>query len=92
MKEDLSELFKALSCQWRIDILKALAEKPRCMCELESDFPIDKTTLSRHIKILVQIGLVDYRKNGTRKDLSLSSEKIKKLLDTSESLFVELKK
>lgn len=92
MSEDLSELFKALSCQWRVDILKSLAEKPRCMCELESDFPIDKTTLSRHIKILVQNGLIDYKKNGTRKDLSLSNEKIKKLLSTSEELYEEIKK
>ena len=87
MKRETSELFKALSCQWRIDILKAFAEKPRCMCELESEFPIEKTTLSRHIKLLVQIGLIDFKKNGTRKDLSLSKPEIIELLKISEQLY-----
>lgn len=73
---NLIKIFKALSCEWRIKILEELSKESSCSCDLEKHFPIDKTTLSRHIKILVDIGLVKQTKNGNRKELSISDKEI----------------
>ncbi|MFO7881539.1 MAG: metalloregulator ArsR/SmtB family transcription factor, partial [Kosmotogaceae bacterium] len=73
---DLVTIFKALSCKWRIKIIEELSKEARCSCEIEELFPIDKTTLSRHIKILVDAGLVKETRNGIRKDLSIQDDEI----------------
>lgn len=83
--KDVSDLFKALSSPWRIQILKKLHQKgTMCMCELEPAFPIDKTTLSRHIQLLVRCGLVREEKNGTRKELTLVDSKLMVLIEAAE--------
>jgi len=73
---DIITIFKALSCKWRIKLLEELSKEVRCSCELENLFPIDKSTLSRHIKILVDAGLIEETRNGTRKELNVSHKKI----------------
>ncbi len=69
-------IYKALSCNWRIRLLEELSGSTKCSCELDHLFPVDKTTLSRHIKMLVDCGLLKETKNGTRKELSISDERI----------------
>jgi len=55
------------------------------MCELEPAFPIDKTTLSRHIQLLVRCGLVQEEKNGTRKELTLVDQDLFDLIESAEA-------
>lgn len=75
MKREIA-IFKALSCNWRLKLLDELSKEIRCSCELDHLFPVDKTTLSRHIKLLVDAGLVRETKTGTRKELSICDERI----------------
>jgi len=82
---DVSDLFKALSSPWRVQILKRLHQGTLCMCELEPAFPIDKTTLSRHIQLLVRCGLVQEEKNGTRKELTLVDQDLFDLIESAEA-------
>ena len=57
-------VFKALSDENRIRILKLLRDGEKCACKLLEDLNISQPTLSHHMKILCDSGLVTGRKEG----------------------------
>lgn len=58
------KIMKALSDPNRVKILKLLQHKSdMCVCELKSLLQIAQPTVSKHLKILEEAGLVDYRKD-----------------------------
>ena len=46
-------------------MLDALAEKERCVCELTELVGADQSTVSRHLAVLRNVGLVEDRKEGS---------------------------
>jgi ArsR family transcriptional regulator, arsenate/arsenite/antimonite-responsive transcriptional repressor len=61
---DLVNKLKALSEANRFRICMMLLEKPLCVCELLSVLDIAGGTLSNHLRILKNSGLIDQRKDG----------------------------
>ena len=61
---DLVRLFKALGDESRLRILKALAARTFCVCDLARTLGISQPTLSHHLKILRDAGLVIGEKEG----------------------------
>ncbi len=55
-------IFKALSDENRIRILKMLHSGEKCACKLLEELNISQPTLSHHMKILCDAGLVTGRK------------------------------
>lgn len=84
--EKMIKIFKALSCEWRIEILKRVNEKCICMCELDKEFDIDKTTISRHIKALKDAGLIVIERDGVRKNLKLKDNRILDIINLVEKI------
>lgn len=58
------KVMKALSDPNRVKIVKMLQHKMMCVCELQGALGISQPTVSKHLKILEEAGLVDYRKDG----------------------------
>lgn len=58
------KVMKALSDQNRVKIVKMLQHKTMCVCELRAALEISQPNASKHLKILEEAGLVDYRKDG----------------------------
>lgn len=58
------KVMKALSDTNRVKIIKLLNQKIMCVCELQGALGIAQPTVSKHLKILEEAGLVDYRKDG----------------------------
>jgi len=52
------KVVKAISDQNRVKILKMLQHKIMCVCELKSALGIAQPTVSKHLKILEEAGLV----------------------------------
>ncbi len=59
-------LFKALSHPVRVQILDILSryEGQVCVCDLESQFDLSQPTISHHLKVLRQAGLVIAEQRG----------------------------
>ncbi len=57
-------LTKALSDESRVRALLALREGERCVCELIELLDLAPSTVSKHMSILSQAGLVECRKEG----------------------------
>ena len=72
-REDARKI-KALADENRLAILMSLQQKEKCACYLLEELNISQSTLSHHMKLLCDSGLVDYRKEGKWMHYSLSRE------------------
>lgn len=58
-------VFKALSDETRLKIVEMLSCGEMCACDILESFQITQPTLSYHMKILTDCGLVESRKDGS---------------------------
>ena len=57
-------VMKALSDPSRVKILKMLQNRVMCVCEIKEALGLAQPTVSRHLKVLENAGLVGYKKDG----------------------------
>ncbi|MFC1869303.1 ArsR/SmtB family transcription factor [Thermodesulfobacteriota bacterium] len=62
--KDFMKVMKALSDPNRIKILKMLQQRKLCVCELQSALKVAQPTVSKHLKLLEDAGLVTSEKDG----------------------------
>ena len=65
-------IFKALADESRLEIMLLLMDGERCACQLLDALKIGQSTLSHHMRILCESGLVGMRKAGKWVHYSLS--------------------
>ena len=61
-----SRLFAALSDPARLRILELLDQHQICVCELAPKLKLSQPTVSYHVRLLSEAGLVTTRKEGTK--------------------------
>lgn len=61
---DLVKIFKALSDQNRLLILKLLQVRPLCVCEITDVLGLATSTVSKHLSILRDAGFIEDQKDG----------------------------
>lgn len=67
-------IFKAFCDENRIRILQLLQDGEKCACKLLEEMNITQPTLSHHMKILCDSGIVEGRKEGKWTHYSISKE------------------
>jgi DNA-binding transcriptional ArsR family regulator len=78
--EALARRLKAISDPTRLAILDALRSGPRTVTELATAFSLAQPTVSNHVKILREAGLVADQREGTRRNLVVRPEAVEELL------------
>jgi ArsR family transcriptional regulator, arsenate/arsenite/antimonite-responsive transcriptional repressor len=66
--ERLAPLLKALADPVRLRLLSlvaAHADHEACVCDLNDAFDLSQPTISHHLKVLHEVGLLDRTKRGT---------------------------
>ena len=71
--DSLSKIFKALGDKNRLRIVKMLQLKPLCVCEITSVLNLATSTVSKHLSILREAGLIKDKKDGKWVDYYLSN-------------------
>ena len=71
MKEFI-KVVKALSDPNRVKLLKMLQKRTMCVCEIQAALGIAQPTVSKHLKILEDAGLVGREKEGLWVNYSLT--------------------
>ena len=71
---DAALIFKALSDETRLKIVDMLSCEELCACNILETFNITQPTLSYHMKILTECGLVKSRKEGQWTRYSLNGD------------------
>lgn len=79
-------IFKAFCDENRIKILQLLKGGEKCACMLLEEMNITQPTLSHHMKILCDSGIVIGRKEGKWMHYSISADGIEKAQDYLISL------
>ena len=74
--EKCSRMMKALGDDTRIRIFDMLSQDELCACKILEEFSITQPTLSYHMKILSDSGLVDGRKDGVWMKYSVNKENL----------------
>jgi ArsR family transcriptional regulator, arsenate/arsenite/antimonite-responsive transcriptional repressor len=84
---ELAALAKAISHPVRIRILRLLAQDPGCMCAvLFEQIPLAQSTVSQHLKVLKEAGLVEGEVDLPRICYCAKTEKLARLKELVSSL------
>jgi ArsR family transcriptional regulator len=90
---DLSRYAAALAHPARIAILKTLAKRHECVCgEIVEVLPLAQSTISQHLKVLKDVGLIQGEIDGPRSCYCLNHKAVKKLSDLFHKLLNEMPK
>ena len=81
-----AEILSALAHPNRIRILEYLRKDVRCNCELAPALELEQSNLSRHLKILVQSGILVSWKDGLRVNFKVADDRIFRILDSVTTL------
>lgn len=80
------ELLKALADETRLKILKLLGDEEKCQCDIIPAMGKSQSTISQHLQILINSGVLDYRKEGQRSLYKLKDERIRKIIELIGSI------
>ena len=75
------EVFEAVAQPKRREILRLLAGRELSAGEIASHFDVTQPAISQHLKVLKEVGLVNERREGTRRVLSVRPEGLAELND-----------
>ena len=85
MKSNLAELkgniLNALGHPNRIRIVEFLKGGPKCACEIAPYLNLEQSNLSRHMKLLIQTGIVHNWKDGKKVMYEIPDKNVFKILD-----------
>ncbi len=83
-----AQMFKALSDENRLCILRLLQNRKQCACVLLEQLSISQSTLSHHMKILVESGLVTCSKEGKWTHYAIAAPGVVQLQTLISTLFM----
>ncbi len=73
-EKKIAVIFKAFCDENRIRIIKSLRSGEKCACRLLEEIDVTQPTLSHHMKILCEAGIVVGRKEGKWTHYSISQK------------------
>lgn len=82
----VAAMFKAFCDENRLRILQMLQSGERCACHLLEEMQITQPTLSHHMKILCDAGIVVGRKEGKWMYYSISDEGMETVRECLEQI------
>jgi ArsR family transcriptional regulator, lead/cadmium/zinc/bismuth-responsive transcriptional repressor len=78
----VSQIFKALADDTRVKIAFALSEEEElCVCDVANIVGCTTATASHHLRLLRNLGLAKYRKEGKLVFYSLDDDHVKQLIE-----------
>lgn len=78
--ERIAELFKAFADTTRVQILSNLVERELCVTEISEAVELSQSAVSHQLRILKQMHLVKYRREGKNLWYSLADDHVKTIL------------
>lgn len=77
---ELSEFFKVFGDSTRIKILYVLSQSEMCVCDIATLLQMGQSAISHQLRILKQMRLVKFRRDGKTVFYSLSDDHIQTIL------------
>ncbi len=64
VQEQKATILKGIAHPVRLSIVETLSEREMCVCEIAERFSCDRTTISKHLALLRDLGILGSRKEG----------------------------
>jgi len=64
--EKQAEIAKAIAHPLRIAIVNFLKDGEQCVCDIAQHIRAERSNVSRHLSLMVNAGLLEYRKEGLK--------------------------
>ena len=92
LDDDIADLMRALGHPVRLSILRILAQRESdcCCTDVTQMLPLAQSTVSQHIKVLLDAGLVVREAKGTRNCYKLRSDRLAEFGSACSGLFTGL--
>jgi ArsR family transcriptional regulator len=81
-----SDILKAIAQPTRLKIIELLREGERCVCEMIPLLQEEQANISKHLSLLRQSGIVDFRKEGVSVYYRVRHKEIFKIIDIAEKI------
>ena len=79
--EQIADLFKAFGDATRVQILfLLLREEEQCVCQITEAFDLTQSAISHQLRILKQMHLIKYRRDGKNIVYSLADDHVRTIL------------
>ena|SRR2546423_2523770 len=85
-RAQVTQWFHALSEDTRVAILEFLSGRDRCVRDLQDVIEVPQSTLSFHLKVLKQSGLVRETRHGRRKYFAIRGETMELMIEWVQRL------
>ena len=76
----IADLFKGFADPTRVHILTLLQEKELCVTEIAEAVELSQSAISHHLRILKQMHLIKFRREGKNIWYSLADDHVKNIL------------
>jgi DNA-binding transcriptional ArsR family regulator len=84
---------RALAHPARVTILTLLAERRTCVCgEIVDDLPLAQSTVSQHLRVLREEGLVTGEVDGTRSCYCIDTDRVRAMMKDLNRLGASLER
>jgi len=83
------KILSALSDPTRLEIVEFLGKEERCVCEIVPAFGRSQSTISKHLSILHEAGILARRTDGKRTLYKMKNQNIFDLLKAVDSLALD---
>ena len=79
--DDIATIMRALGHPVRLNIMRILATQQGlgCCADVTESLPLAQSTVSQHIKVLLDAGLIERKSHGTRNRYCIRHEKLSEL-------------
>jgi ArsR family transcriptional regulator len=64
--EKQAEVAKAIAHPLRVSIVSFLKDGEQCVCDIADHIGSERSNVSRHLSVMVNAGLLEYRKEGLK--------------------------
>jgi DNA-binding transcriptional ArsR family regulator len=92
-RADIAAKLRALAHPARLAMLERLAGQERCVCgEIVKALPLAQSTVSQHLKVLLDAGLIRSRTEGQRSSYCLDTAALDELAEDIDALFKALRR
>ena len=86
LQEKKVAILKGLAHPVRLSIVEALANSEMCVCDIVEMFHFDRTTISKHLSMMKDLGILGDRKEGLKVYYSLRIRCLPSMLSCVEKV------
>ena len=79
--DQIAELFKGFADPTRVHILSLLAQQELCVTDIADAVELSQSAISHQLRILKQMHLIKYRREGKNLLYSLADDHVKTILE-----------